>query len=83
MTGHADEPATVRSAPAVLGYGTLAAVVLSAFTYTGGRLQGLKKDPDVDEVSRKEYLRKNRRRPIDDIVNELGEGRGALHNQVR
>ncbi|KAF7845706.1 hypothetical protein BT93_L1079 [Corymbia citriodora subsp. variegata] len=66
-----------RSAPAVVGYGSLVAVVLSAFTYTGGRLQGFKRDPDVDEVSRKEYLRKNRRRPIDDIVNELGEGRGA------
>lgn len=30
----------------------------------------------MDEVSRKEYLRKNRRRPVDEIVNELGEGRG-------
>jgi len=30
----------------------------------------------VDEVSRKEYLRKNRRRPIEQTIAELGEGRG-------
>lgn len=35
-------------------------------------------DPDVDEVARKEYMRKNRRRDIGEIVNELGEGRGKL-----
>jgi hypothetical protein len=39
-------------------------------------LTGYERDPTVDEVSRKEYLRKNRRRPVDEIVNELGEGRG-------
>ncbi|CAK4034924.1 probable NADH-ubiquinone oxidoreductase 213 kDa subunit [Lecanosticta acicola] len=65
-----------RSAPAVFGYGSALAVVISAFTYTGGRLQGYHRDPDVDEVSRKEYLRKNRRRPIEQTINELGEGRG-------
>lgn len=37
---------------------------------------GAKRDPTVDEVSRKEYLRENRRRPVQEIVNELGEGRG-------
>ena len=39
-------------------------------------MTGYERDPTVDEVSRKEYLRKNRRRPVDEIVNELGEGRG-------
>lgn len=67
----------VRSAPAVLGYGGALSVILAAFTYTGGRLSGYQRDPTVDEVSRKEYLRKNRRRPVDQIVNELGEGRGT------
>jgi len=66
----------VRSAPAVVGYGAALSVVLAAFTYTGGKLTGYERDPTVDEVSRKEYLRKNRRRPVDEIVNELGEGRG-------
>ncbi|KAK4611575.1 NADH-ubiquinone oxidoreductase [Fulvia fulva] len=65
-----------RSAPAVIGYGSALAVILSAFTFTGGRLNGFAKDPDVDEVARKEYMRKNRRRPIEQTVNELGEGRG-------
>jgi len=30
----------------------------------------------VDEVARKEFLRKNRRRDINETVAELGEGRG-------
>ena len=59
-----------------MGYGAALSVVLAAFTYTGGKLTGYERDPAVDEVSRKEYLRKNRRRPVDEIVNELGEGRG-------
>ncbi|APA14137.1 hypothetical protein sscle_12g089070 [Sclerotinia sclerotiorum 1980 UF-70] len=62
--------------PAVLGFGTLAAVVLSAFDYTGGALSGYKRDPNVDEFERKEHLRKNRRIPIEQTVAELGEGRG-------
>lgn len=37
----------------------------------------------MDEVSRKEYLRKNRRRPVDQIVNELGEGRGMDRQRTR
>jgi len=60
-----------------MGYGAALSVVLAAFTFTGGKLTGYERDPTVDEVSRKEYLRKNRRRPIDEIVNELGEGRGT------
>jgi hypothetical protein len=39
-------------------------------------MSGFKKDPEIDEVSRKEYMRKNRRRSIEETVNELGEGRG-------
>ena len=69
---------TVRSAPAIIGYGAGLAVVLAAFNYTGGRLQGYSKDPEVDEVGRKEYLRRNRRRPLEDTVAELGEGRGTF-----
>lgn len=45
-------------------------------------MTGYEKDPTVDEVSRKEYLRKNRRRPVDQIVNELGEGRGMDKNDM-
>ena len=64
----------------MLGYGTALAVVLGAFTFTGGKLSGYQRDPTVDEVSRKEYLRKNRRRSIEQTVNELGEGRGKFHS---
>jgi tRNA A58 N-methylase Trm61 len=65
-----------------MGYGAALSVVLAAFTFTGGKLTGYERDPTVDEVSRKEFLRKNRRRPIDEIVNELGEGRG-MHLNTR
>ncbi|KAK3055876.1 hypothetical protein LTR09_003110 [Extremus antarcticus] len=66
-----------RSAPSVLGYGSALAIILGAFTYTGGHLMGYSRDPNVDEVSRKNYLRKNRRRNIEETVHELGEGRGV------
>ncbi|KAI9643337.1 hypothetical protein NHQ30_007956 [Ciborinia camelliae] len=64
------------STPAVLGFGAMTAVVLSAFNYTGGALSGYKRDPDVDEFERKEHLRKNRRIPLEQTISELGEGRG-------
>lgn len=46
------------------------------FDFTGGKLSGYDKDPEVDEISHKEFLRKNRRRPIWETIQELGEGRG-------
>jgi hypothetical protein len=64
--------------PAVLGFGALTAIVLGAYDYTGGSLTGYTKDPEIDEFERKEALRKNRRRPIEETINELGEGRGRL-----
>jgi hypothetical protein len=60
-----------------LGYGAATAIALTAFSYTGGKLGGLVRDKDVDEVSRKEEIRKNRRRPLEETINELGEGRGT------
>lgn len=68
----------VRTMPAVLGYGAGLAVLLGTFDYTGGRLTGYERDPNVDEYDRKEQLRKNRRRPIQETIQELGEGRGML-----
>jgi hypothetical protein len=59
-----------------LGYGALLSVLMGVFDYTGGKLTGYEKDPTVDEVDRKEFLRKNRRRPIWETIMELGEGRG-------
>ncbi|KAI9778370.1 MAG: hypothetical protein M1816_004128 [Peltula sp. TS41687] len=65
-----------RTMPAVVGYGAGAAVLLGVFDYTGGILTGYTKDANVDEFDRKEQLRKNRRRPIQETLVEMGEGRG-------
>lgn len=69
---------TEGSLPAVMGYGTMAAVLLGAFDYTGGRINGWSRDSEADEFERKQYMRKNRRRPIEETIAEVGEGRGTL-----
>jgi len=61
--------------PRVVGYGAMFSVVMAAFEYTGGSLRGRKTDPSIDEYERKEQLRLNRRRPIEETLSELGEGR--------
>lgn len=48
---------------------------MAAFEYTGGWV-GYLKNPHDDVISYKEYLRKNRRRPGEESIMELGEGRG-------
>ena len=50
------------------------------FDYTGGKFSGYDKDPNVDEYERKENLRKNRRRPIQETLEQLGEGRGKTNH---
>lgn len=63
--------------PQILGFGAAVAVIMTAFEFTGGKLVGPRREPDVDEFDRKEYLRKNRRRPLMETIAELGEGRGG------
>ncbi|KAI9654889.1 MAG: hypothetical protein M1831_005258 [Alyxoria varia] len=65
-----------RTIPAVLGFGTGLAVIMAAYDYTGGSLAGPARDPNVDEYERKEALRANKRRPIQETLEQLGEGRG-------
>ncbi|KAJ9148488.1 NADH-ubiquinone oxidoreductase subunit [Pleurostoma richardsiae] len=66
--------------PAILGCGATFAVLLSAYEYTGGSLRGYSRDPEADEFDRKEKLRLNRRRPIEETIAEVGEGRAsAIH----
>ncbi|KAI1636138.1 NADH-ubiquinone oxidoreductase-like protein [Biscogniauxia mediterranea] len=60
----------------ILGYGTLFSVVLSTLEYTGGGLRGKRQASELDEYDRKEALRKNRRRPITETIENIGEGRG-------
>ncbi|KAJ1325820.1 NADH-ubiquinone oxidoreductase subunit [Microdochium nivale] len=63
--------------PRVLGHGAVFSVVLTAFNYTGGTLQGYMRDErEHDEFARKEALRLNRRRPITETIADIGEGRG-------
>ncbi|KAF2144450.1 uncharacterized protein K452DRAFT_284769 [Aplosporella prunicola CBS 121167] len=66
----------VRTVPAFLGYGAGLATILGTFDFCGHALTGYTRDPNVDEYERKEYLRTNRRRPFEQTVAELGEGRG-------
>ncbi|KAI4189054.1 MAG: hypothetical protein L6R41_001721 [Letrouitia leprolyta] len=65
----------IRSLPAVLGFGALLAIIQGTHEYTGGRLSGFERDTSVDQYERKEQLRRNRRRPIEETLQELGEGR--------
>ncbi|KAK3990884.1 hypothetical protein QBC44DRAFT_58945 [Cladorrhinum sp. PSN332] len=61
--------------PRIFGYGLLTSVVLAAYEFTGGSLKGRGRDPEVDEYERKQALRKNRRRPMEETIAEIGEGR--------
>lgn len=57
--------------------GTITAVVMGVFDFTGGRLTGWGKDEDVDQFERKENLRKNRRRSGEETIAQLGDGRAG------
>lgn len=69
---------TVRSLPAVLGYGAMLATTLGVFNYTGGKLTAPYEEEAIDRVGEKERMRKARRRPVEETVHELGEGRGEF-----
>jgi putative N-acetylmannosamine-6-phosphate epimerase len=64
--------------PRIIGYGAFSAVALAAYEFTGGTLKGYLNRPEMDEYERKELLRKNRRRPIEETIAEIGEGRGGF-----
>jgi len=69
----------------MLGAGLAFSTVLTTFRYTNG-LRGIAdmhdQREDDGEVERREELRKIRRRPLSETIEQLGEGRGsnpALH----
>ncbi|KAH9880122.1 hypothetical protein J1614_002148, partial [Plenodomus biglobosus] len=68
-----------RSLPFMLGAGAATSVVMTAFRYTNG-LRGvgdIRDQVDDDgEVERREELKKIRRRPLSETIEQLGEGRG-------
>lgn len=63
--------------PRIFGLGLGFAVIMGVADFTGGSLKG-NKDRSVDEYARKEALRMNRRRPIEETIAEVGEGRCEL-----
>jgi hypothetical protein len=72
-----------RRLPRVFGYGALFSVALTAYYYTGGTLKGAFRSGELDEYERKEMMRKNRRRPIEETLAEIGEGRGEHQFYVK
>ena len=69
---------TVRTLPAVLGWGAGLAVAQGVFDYTGGKFSGYDKDPNVDEYEQMQAIRSQHRRPVQETLDLLGEGRGEL-----
>ena len=67
-----------RTFPAVLGLGAGLAVAVAVFDYTGGSLWGWKRYLERDEYEHKEMLRTTRRRPLQETLDQLGEGRGGF-----
>ncbi|ORY68340.1 uncharacterized protein BCR38DRAFT_130335 [Pseudomassariella vexata] len=62
--------------PQIIGFGAGISAIMTTLDFTGGSLRGPPQDPEIDEYARKEFMRKNRRRPMMETVAELGEGRG-------
>ena len=63
--------------PSVIGNGVALAVVMGAIHYTGGTFFRDNDTPhDEPYADTKEAARKRFRRPINETINELGEGRG-------
>ncbi|KAH7138009.1 NADH-ubiquinone oxidoreductase 213 kDa subunit [Dendryphion nanum] len=65
-----------RSLPFMIGAGVVFGTVQSAFAYTEGFSPKTVTYGDEDEVERRETLKKLRRRPIEETIEQLGEGRG-------
>lgn len=63
--------------PAAFAYGGVLAGILAAYNATGNKLGGYEGREAADELDRKEFMRKNRRRAMEETVSELGEGRGT------
>ncbi|KKA26159.1 hypothetical protein TD95_003601 [Thielaviopsis punctulata] len=62
--------------PIVLGYAALYGSFAGLFVFTGGRFSGFQNFKEEDEFERKERMRASRRRPIEETIAEIGEGRG-------
>ena len=68
--------------PRIVGMGAFTATVLAAFDFTGGKLTGWANETEEDRFERKEYQRKNRRRPAEETISQLGDGRACSKLQL-
>jgi len=62
----------------VLGAGVLVAITLAAVHYTSNSMLSDVADPEKDRYLTKAELRNRFRRPVNELINEVGEGRGML-----
>ncbi|KAK1993781.1 Tim17/Tim22/Tim23 family protein [Colletotrichum falcatum] len=68
---------TTRRMPVVLGLGAAFGAWQGVFQLTGGRLRGWSEDKsEFGEMDKKLAQRAAKRRPIEETIAELGEGRG-------
>lgn len=68
-----------RTLPALLGNGVALGVVLGVASFTGAAMFGTPDlHPSEGRWPTKEELRKRFSRPINETINELGEGRGIV-----
>ena len=66
--------------PSVLGSAAVLGVALAGAQYTGGAFSQRALDPDEDRFAKKEEIRKRFRRPVNELINEIGEGRGRFNS---
>ena len=62
----------------VLGSGVLMAVGLGAMAFTANTIARSPEDADELRQAEKDEIRKRFRRPLNELVNEIGEGRGKM-----
>lgn len=60
----------------MLGAGALFSVSMTAFRYTSGIRGTASGELDDEEIERREAMKKMRRRPLSETLEQLGEGRG-------
>lgn len=65
--------------PTGIGQGVLTAVLMAAATYTGNSLISYKGVREEEDRFRdKTEIRNRFRRPVNELINEVGEGRGMF-----
>lgn len=71
-----------RSLPFMLGAGMCFGTGMAAFRYTAGLRGTSSGEVDEEEVERREAMKKLRRRPLSETLEQLGEGRGKLYIEI-